>query len=280
MRRCRFLWAAALCVSSPAFAQDGKPLPDPETVRSGNSFNIGLGAAITPDYEGSNDYRIIPGGAIRGKIGGISFVTRGLALYVDFVDGGAGKVDLDAGPIVGVRPNRTGKIKDDVVDLLPERNTAVEVGGFLGVGFNALTNPYDRLGIRLDVVKDVANAHESTIFSPSIDFSTPLSKTFYVGASLSADFVAGKYADYYFSIAPADALASGLPAFDADGGLKNWKVGLLANQSLSGDLRSGLSLFALASHSRLLGDFKRSPIVSQRGSSSQWFAALGLAYTF
>ena len=31
---------------------------------------------------------------------------------------------------------------------------------------------------------------------------------------------------------------------------------------------------------RLLGDFKRSPIVADRGSASQWFAAIGLGYTF
>ena len=60
--------------------------------------------------------------------------------------------------------------------------------------------------------------------------ATPLSRTLYVGASLSADFVGGGYADEYFSILPADSLASGLRTFDADGGYKGWKAGLLVNQ--------------------------------------------------
>ena len=47
--------------------------------------------------------------------------------------------------------NRTGKVKDDVVDLLPELDTAIEVGGFAGVSFHGLTNPYDTLAFRLDV---------------------------------------------------------------------------------------------------------------------------------
>jgi outer membrane protein len=217
---------------------------------------------------------------IRGKVGGISFQTRGTYLYVDVIPGGSGKLEFNAGPIVGVRLNRTGKIKDDFVDALPERKTAIEVGGFGGVSIKGLTNPYDSLGLRVDVVRDVGNAHRSTIVSPSVDFGTPLSRTFYVSASLSADFVSGRYADYYFGVTPTDALASGLTAFDADGGMKNWKVGLLANQSLSGDLRRGLSLFGTASYGRLLGDFKRSPIVADRGSAGQWLAALGIAHSW
>jgi len=278
MRRCHLFVFAAFC-SAPAFAQEQKPLPTPEEVNSADGFTIAGGAAIIPDYEGSDDYRLIPAAAIRGKVGGISFSTRGTYLYVDVISG-SGKVDLDVGPIAGVRLNRTGKIKDDFVDLLPERKTAIEVGGFAGVSFKGLTNPYDSLGFRLDVVKDVGSAHESTLVSPNVEFSTPLSRSFYVGASLSADFVSNRFADYYFSVSPAEAVVSGLPAFNADGGMKNWKVGLLANYSLSGDLRHGLSIFGTGGYSRLVGDFKRSPIVSDRGSASQWLGAAGLAYSF
>ena len=253
-------------------------MPDPND-RS-DSFTIGAGAAYLPDYEGSNDYRIIPAAAIRGRVGGIAFFTRATYLYVDLVPRGSGKIELDAGPIAGVRLNRTGRIRDDLVDRLPEVDKAIEVGGFFGLTAHGLTNPYDSLGVRVDVVKDVGKAHGSTVITPTIDFGTPLSRTFYVGASLSADFVGGGYADTYYSITPQDSIASGLATFDADGGYKGWKLGLLANRSLTGDLTHGLSLFASGSYGRLAGDFKRSPIVADRGSASQWFGALGLAYTF
>lgn len=273
------LLALAACCSAPAFAQDQAPLPTPEEINSADSFMIAGGGAIIPDYEGSDDYKLIPAAAIRGKFSGISFTTRGTYLYVDVING-SGKVDFDVGPIVGVRFNRTGKIKDDIVNLLPDRKTAVEVGGFAGVSFKGLTNPYDSLGLRLDVVKDIASAHQSTIFSPNVEFSTPLSQSFYVSASVSADFVSNRFADYYFSISPADAVLSGLPLFNAGGGMKNWKLGMLGNYSLSGDLRHGLSVFGMGAYSRLVGDFKRSPIVSARGSASQWLGAVGLAYSF
>ena len=276
----RFLLAAAVAaLATPALAQSSAaPLPDPND--QSDTFTIGAGAAFVPDYEGSDDYRLIPAAAIRARVGGISIFSRATYLYADFIPRGSGKVELDAGPIVGVRFNRTGKIKDDLVDRLPELNKAIEVGGFVGVTAHGLTNPYDALSARLDVVKDVGNAHESTVVSPTIEFGTPLSRTFYVSASLSADWVGDGYADYYYSITPAYSLLSTLPAFNAEGGLKSWKLGLLANQSLSGDLTHGVSLFASGSYGRLLGDFKRSPIVSDRGSAAQWFGALGLAYTF
>jgi outer membrane protein len=278
MRRLFFFAIFASC-SAAVFAQEQPPLPSPEEINAANSFTIAGGGAIIPDYEGSDDYKWIPAAAIRGKVGNISFTTRGMYLYVDLI-GGSGKVDFDVGPIAGVRLNRTGKIKDDVVNLLPDRKTAVEVGGFAGVSFKGLTNPYDSLGVRLDVVHDVANAHKSTVFSPNLEFSTPLSRSFYVVASVGADFVSNRFADYYFSVSPAEALVSGLPAFNAGGGMKNWKTQLLANYSLSGDLRHGLSLFGMGHYSRLVGDFKRSPIVSQRGSANQWIGAIGLAYSF
>jgi outer membrane scaffolding protein for murein synthesis (MipA/OmpV family) len=115
-----------------------------------------------------------------------------------------------------------------------------------------------------------------------VEFSTPLSRTTYVSASIGAEWAANKYADYYFSISPADSVRTGgvLPPFNADGGLKNWKAGLLINQSITGDLLHGFSIFGTGQYSRLLGDFRRSPIVSQRGSASQWLAAAGLAYTW
>ncbi len=274
------LIAAALSAfAAPAYAQSGDaPLPDPND--QSDTFSFGAGVGMVPDYEGSNDYRLIPAVAARGRINGISFSTRGTYLYVDVIPRGAGKIEFDAGPIAGVRLNRTGKIKDDFVNRLPDRKAAIELGGFAGITAHGLTNPYDSLSFRLDVVKDVGNGHGSTVITPTIDFATPISRTTYIGASLSADFVGEGYADSYFSVTPAEALASGLRAYDADGGYKGWKVGLLANQSLSGDLTKGLSLFGTGSYGRLSGDFKRSPIVADRGSASQWFGAIGLGYTF
>jgi outer membrane scaffolding protein for murein synthesis (MipA/OmpV family) len=256
-------------------------MPSPDEVANKDMLTIAAGAAVVPDYEGSDDYRIIPAGAIRGRYHGISFTTRGTYLYVDVIPGNA-KIDLDAGSIIGARFSSRRDIDDNIVKLLPNRKTTIEGGGFVGVSFHGLTNPYDSLGFRLDVLHGFGSGRNWTNFSPNIEFSTPLSRTTYVSASVGAEWAGNKYADYYFTISPADSLRTGgaLPAFNADGGMKNWKAGLLVNQSITGDLLHGLSLFGTGQYSRLLGDFKRSPIVSQRGSASQWVGAVGLAYTW
>lgn len=279
----RSVWLALLlcAVASPAVAQEtDAPLPDPDS--AGDNWTIAVGPGLTPDYTGSNDYRLIPAVAVRGKVGGVSLSTKGTYLYADIFSGKKDDLDLDLGPIVGVRLNRTGKIKDDVVELLPDRKTAIEVGGFAGVSLHNLTNPYDTLAIGVDVVHDIGKAHKSTIVSPNVSFSTPLSLKTYASASVGLEFVSNKFADYYFSVSPAESALTGgvLPAFNADGGLKNWKAGLVVNQSITGNLLGGLSVFGMVNYSRLVGDFKRTPIVSDRGSANQWLLAVGLAYTF
>jgi outer membrane scaffolding protein for murein synthesis (MipA/OmpV family) len=282
MRRFICLALAGCCVGSPVLAQSSpaaSQMPSAEDLAKRDTVTAGVGAAVVPDYEGSNDYRIIPVGAIRGKVSGVSFETRGSYLYVDAVPH-SGKFDFNAGPIVGVRFNGRRDSKDPVAKLLPKTKAAIEVGGFVGVSAHGLTNPYDTLGLRFDVLHDISGAHKSTTFSPNVEFSTPLSTRTYASATLGAEFVSNKYADYYYSITPAGSLASGLPVFNAGGGMKDWKAGLLLNQSITGNLLHGFSVFGFGQYSRLVGDFKRSPIVSQRGSASQWLGALGLAYTW
>jgi MipA family protein len=145
---------------------------------------------------------------------------------------------------------------------------------------NGLTNPYDSLSFKVEAVRDVGNAHRSTVVTPSVAFATPLSRSMYAGLSLSADFVQNRFADYYFGVSPTDALASGVRTYNPRGGFKSWQAGLLVNKSLTGDLTHGLSLFGLVSSKRMVRDFKRSPLVADRGSAQQWFVGTGLGYTW
>lgn len=284
MHRTAFLALVASCLATPALAQSAPPaaqMPSAQDVANRDTVTVALGAGYVPDYVGSDDYRLIPAAAIRGKVSGFSFSSRGSYLYFDAIPHrGSSKFEFNLGPLIGARFNRTGHIKDPVVKLLPERNTAWEVGGFAGVSFHGLTNPYDTLALRLDVMHDIGNAHKSTVVSPNVDFSTPLSRRTYASLGVGAEFVSNRFADYYFSVTPADSLASGLPVYNAGGGMKEWKASLLVNQSITGDLLGGLSVFGTVQYSRLVGDFKRSPIVSQRGTPNQWVTAAGLAYTW
>lgn len=271
--------AALLCAASPLLAQaSGAELPDPSD-RS-NSFTIAAGVASVPDYEGADEQRLTPAVAIRGRLGGMDFWSNATWLYLDVIRPSASGMDFDVGPIVGARFNRSGDVKDAAVDKRPELDTAIEIGAFGGFSWHGLTNPYDSLSLRVDVLKDVGGAHESTLITPSVSFSTPLSRMTYVSASASAEWAGGGYADYYFSNPGPQIPEAPLAIYDADGGFKHWGLSLTGVQMVTGDLTGGLGVFAMGSYKRLQGDFADSPFVDDRGSASQWMGAIGLAYTF
>lgn len=273
-------------IAAPGFAQSSAApqasgLPSAAEVAKRDTLTVGVGGVVLPDYEGSDQYRIIPAGAIRAKVRGISITTNGPYLVANLIPQ-SGSFGFDAGPIIGLRFDHRRHSGDEVVRLMLKRNTAYEAGGFLGVSMHGLLDPYDTLSLHLDVLHDIGNAHKSTVFDPHVDFSTPVSRKTYVSVSAGAEIVSDKFARYYFGVSPADVAATGgaLPLYSPGGGLKNLKTSLLVNQSITGDLLGGFSIFGLGQYSRLVGDFKRSPVVEQRGNANQWVAALGLAYTW
>jgi outer membrane protein len=272
-------------LAPPALAQtseEAQPLPQEAVDAQGDTISIGVGGLYAPTYEGSDDYGFAPALIIRGRVSNFNFFTRGTSGYFDLAREAPGtKSDFLIGPMVNLRFDRSRSIKDPVVARLGKLDMAVEAGGFVGYGRNGLLNPYDYAQVRLDFVHDVSGTHDGYVFSPTFEYGTPLSHKTYVGLAASADYASGKFADTYYSVDTAGALRSGLPVYDARHGFKNARFTLLANQMLTGDLvKGGLSLFALGSYSRMLGDFKDSPLVALRGNPDQWLGGLGLAYTF
>ena len=255
-------------------------------IEDSNVLTVGVGAAVIPSYEGSDDYRVIPVPQFRGKVSDFAFWTRGPSLYVDAIPNRGQDIDIQLGPVVGVRFDRSSlkNIKDASVRALGKRDVAVEVGGFVGIGkTGVLTSDYDNLSARVAITKDVAGAHDSYVITPAIEYFAPLSTRSFVGLGVSADYVGKKYGRYYYDIDAAGSLASGLPAYSEAGngsGFKKIGVNLTGGLSLSGDLRKGWALFALGGYSRMLGDYADSPIVSIAGSKNQWVGAVGVGYTF
>ncbi len=283
MRIASALVALPLLAAAPAFAQDRTDAPaiDPAELDK-DSLMIGIGAGQVPSYEGSDDtvWSVVPG--IRGRVSRINFTIRGNRAWADIVPtrGGPGW-DLQAGPLVNVNFNRSAAIKDPQVLALGRINTAIELGGIVGLGKQGvITSDYDKLTVTVGYVHDVNKVHSSYVITPSIDYGTPLSRKAYVGLSLSANYMGEGYANTYFGVTPAGSLASGLPAYNARKGWKDWTIGALANLSLTGDLTHGLSAIGAVSYRRMLNSAADSPLVSVAGSPDQWVFAGGLAYTF
>lgn len=281
-------FAASLCVAPAALAQQGaspsarSAVPENTNVLEGDFLTIGAGAAVTPTYEGSDDYEVSPLPIVTGSIGGIGISPRGAGLAFDVInDPDEARVTFAFGPTVRLRTNRDGKVKDDVMELLPDLDTAVEVGPMAGIAVSGVLNPYDSLSLSGDVKWDVADAHGGMTIAPSLSYTTPVSRGMLAALSVGAEYADDEYMDYYFSVTPADAAITGLPVFEADGGFKSVGANLLVGIDFNGDLTDGgLAMFLIGGYSRLLGDAKDTPFTAIRGSADQWVGGAGLAYTF
>lgn len=293
MRHPFSLLAASLAVAAaaPAVAQSAPTALPPDAGAAatnaetgGDSITVGAGAVYLPDYEGSNDYRFTPAPGAIGSFRGFNFTLAGNRFSVDLIPNRPGPgVDVQFGPIGVLNLNRTNaeNIDDARVRALGERNTAIELGGFVGIGKTGIiTSDYDRLSVSVSYRHDVNGGHGSGILQPTINYLTPLSRKAAVALFVSAERTERGYADAYYSVTPAQALASGLPAYSARGGWKNYTIGGVGTVSLTGDLFRGFKLVAGGTYSRLLNGFSYSPVVRTAGRPSQWLAAVGLAYTF
>ena len=279
-------------IAAPAMAQTAVPIDAPagggaddifaDSVFDDTYITVGAGVSVGPSYDGSDDYvfSVLP--VATGAVGGIAFSPRGPGLAFDIVrDTQGAAVDFQFGPVFTVNLDRVNNIDDPVVELLGERDVAIEIGPSVGVQFNRLLNPFDSVTAAVDVKWDVAGAHNGMLVTPSLTYSTPVSQGAAVSLSLNAEYVDDDYADYYFSVSPAGSLASGLPVFGADGGFKNVGASLFGGIDLDGNaLNGGFGIFVIGSYSRLLEDAKRSPVTSVRGDADQWFGAVGIGYTF
>jgi MipA family protein len=276
---------ALAAVTSPLAAQEsarpaGPPASAPPS-QSPDRLTLGLAVAVSPSYDGSDDYKLSPGGLIQGQVSGFSFAARGTNLYVDLLrEAPRAKIDIVAGPVVQLRLERNANIRDRQVAALGKIKPALELGGYVGIGASGVINPFDKLSFDVSYRADVSGIHNSALISPTISYVTPLSRRTLALLAVSAEHVGRKYGQTYFDV-PTTANASGLAPYGVTGaGWKSAGGNLLLVQSLGPDIRKGWSVFAFGGYSKLLGQYARSPIVRDAGSADQFIGFAGLAYSF
>lgn len=270
------------CALSSSAIALGQPLQGPPPPER-NSLTLGLGGGIAPEYEGSSDYGFQPGGVIQGKVDGFDFQVRGTNIYVDLIrDSANSKVNLILGPVAQLRFERTSRsdLDDPRIALLGTRETAVELGGYIGIGKKGILIPPASLTFDLAFVHDVAGAHDSFIVTPGAALSSPVSQRTFARFGVSADYVGSGFGRTYFDV-PVPTAPGALPAYATrGGGFKSVGSTLLLTHDLGGEPRKGWGLFALGGYKRLLGQYARSPIVREAGDADQFLAVAGIAYGF
>lgn len=252
----------ASAAAVPAIAQAG----DSRGASGGWPWDLQVGGMVfvAPKYEGSKDYQVM-GFPFIAPAGGSGFVQfRGpddLRFRVINTNG------FEAGPLIGWRFGR------DDTDSFRLRGLGDVDGGLVLGGY---------AGYRAGPLMPFVSYHHQVTGDDSggvIRFGAELTSKLPAGISLTttlgASYASSDYMDAYFSVTPAQSLASvaGLRPFDADAGIKDVYLGFSADVPLA----ERWTLRLNARYSRLLGDATDSPIVE---SENQFSGGLGVTYRF
>lgn len=227
-------------------------------------IRVMAGPQAYPAYPGADDLRI-------GALVGLDRARGDEPFPFEAADDSFGfhlvrSDGFSVGPVVSWQWSRTA---EDVGTELPKVGFSLEAGGFAQYELG------DRFRLRAELRKGLSG-HKGWTGTAGADaiFRDGDKWLFAVGPRVT--WADNRYNDAYFSVAPADAAASGLPAYDAGGGIQ--AVG--ATATFLTQLSPRWGLYAYAKYDRLTGDAADSPIVRAYGSRDQVSGGLALSYTF
>jgi len=230
------------------------------------TVTLGLGGEMAPSYPGAGSSMLDPKPIISVRRAGTPARFKSMRDNASFALIDYGR--FRAGPVGAYKSARKA---EDHSELRGLKNVdfAVEIGGF------AEYYAFDWLRVRSEVRRGFGG-HEGIVADFSADLILPLNErmTFAFGPRYTA--TDSKYAQSYFSVSNVEALASGLPAYDAKGGSNS--VGLGAQIRYQVD--SQWEVRGYVEYDKLLGSVADSPLVQLRGSTNQLTYGVGVAYSF
>ncbi|UCF94995.1 MAG: MipA/OmpV family protein [Desulfobacterales bacterium] len=229
------------------------------------SFSLGAGVGAVPDYEGSEDYEIVPipfASVVWDS--GRYLELQGLKLRANLLTDKFFRL----GPMANYRPSRSD-VDDDKVDALKNVDAALELGAFAGFEIN-------NWNASLEFLQDVGNGHEGFLLTLKGGYLWPVGDKWSLSLGVSTTYASGEYMSSYFGIDSRDAARSGLKTFDADPGIKD--VGLMLGVGYR--FSEKWSVRAVSKYTRLLDDAADSPVVDDQGDENQYFAGALVVYTF
>ncbi len=259
--KCRYVVAGvaiAAVISMESSQADDHTQDQPE------SF-LALGAALVPEFIGSEESRVVPLLAGRVYKDKRYIEANGTGFRVNIINSGR----FAFGPALGVTLNRSDNVESDVIASLPEVDTAVEIGGFAAYTLPIGKNGRTQLTVGQQILFDVTNNHDGLRSTSSIGVGHSFSSRLQVSVNAFVDYVDDDFAKTYFSV-PKD-IETSLQPFAAGSGAN--KVGLRVNSLFM--FNNNWFVTGLVSYGRLIGDASDSPVVNEEGSRNQ--AAVGLS---
>lgn len=230
------------------------------------TVTVGVEGRIVPAYEGSSNEMLRPfpmfdirragkPARFRSPRDGFSF---GILDYGRFV----------AGPTTKVRFARN---EGDSSNLrgLGDVGWTFEAGGFAEYWVT------DFLRTRVEL-RQGFGGHHGLVSEVTADLVVPVSPQLTLSGGPRMTLVSSAYTNTYFSVTPAQSLASGLPVYDARGGFQSAGAGFQARYEWSP--RWATHMFV--EYERLAGAAANAPLVTRYGTRDQIQLGLGATYSF
>jgi MipA family protein len=216
-----------------------------------SALDVGLSVATVPTYEGSDEYSLQLVPTIRPEFGGRAGPRDGIGVL----------------PSMRYIPERIAADHDDLAGL-SDVGAALELGGTLGFRFDWFS--------AFLTVRYGLGAYNGLGAEAGADVTLRPFEATTLSLGPRVTFAGEEYMQTYFGVTAGDALASGLPEFAPDAGIKSAGLEL----SLRHELTPGWTLAGGLGYSILLGDSAASPIVTEGGAAEQVTARIGLLYSF
>lgn len=264
--------AAAICALFTPFIA----VAQPANGQAGWQFGVGGGTMFAPTYVGDDDYQLSLLPNIQIRYGDRFFASVQDGLGYNLIN----EQNWRAGPIARIAFPRqedgdqpfaiAGDNSTDLIGLGDVSATA-ELGGFV----EYRTGP---VSTRLEARQGV-NGHEGFVSDISVNYG---GRSFALGPPIIYSFgprlrlVGDNFQSAYFGVDAAQSAASGLPQFDAGGGLHSYGVGGAVILPITRD--NSASAVFVAGYDRLAGDAADAPLVVQRGARDQLM--VGVFFSF
>ena len=235
------------------------------------TYTVGLGVALLPDYEGSEDYQGAPVPYFRAQLAtGQYLQLLGPTLTANLLQG----TTWQAGPLVRYRAERNDDVENNQVKWMKKVDAAIELGGFVGFQQN-------HWNAKFDIAQDVAGGHEGFVATLTGGYTFIRTQATMLGLNLSTTYASSQYMDSYFSVSPIDSIRTGfsgqrLQVYNASAGIKDVAATLLGRYNF--DRHWGL-LWAVQ-FKELVGGASGSPVVDHAGSPGQLTVGAVGTYTF
>ena len=229
-------------------------------------FSIGGGIGVAPDYEGSDNYELVPVPTGSAKFeNGMYVKLLGLNLRANLIPSDFWRL----GPVYNYRPQRSD-VDNSRVDDMSNVSDANELGLFGGI-------EWEGWYFLLEWLADTGDAHDGSYGALKVGYNWIINPKWALTMGAFGTWASDDYMSTYFGVNARDSQRSGLDRKDATDGIKDLGLDLGLNWRFtqSWDLRGLLQV------KRLTGDADEdSSPVTDEGSEIQAFTAVLVVWNF